>query len=123
MGALADPGGIAGAILAAIYAGLGVAQAAVVASQPLPALAQGGIAMPRTGGVAARMAEAGQPEIIMPLDRLSDVIAQFPTPGMGGGEGDIHLVVQIDAKPILDQIFPATRDRRVLLHMGALVGA
>ncbi len=42
----------------------------------LPRLADGGIVMPRPGGVLAMLAEAGQPEAVIPLDRLGS---------MGGG--------------------------------------
>ena len=36
----------------------------------LPQLAEGGIVMPRPGGVLANIAEAGQPEAVIPLNRL-----------------------------------------------------
>jgi hypothetical protein len=38
----------------------------------LPQLAEGGIVMPRPGGVLANIAEAGQPEAVIPLNRLGD---------------------------------------------------
>jgi hypothetical protein len=38
----------------------------------LPRLAEGGIVMPRPGGVIAQLAEAGQPEAVIPLNRLGD---------------------------------------------------
>jgi phage-related protein len=36
----------------------------------IPKLANGGIVMPRPGGVIANLAEAGKPEAVIPLDRL-----------------------------------------------------
>jgi hypothetical protein len=36
----------------------------------IPRLAEGGIVMPRPGGVIANLAEAGKPEAVIPLDRL-----------------------------------------------------
>jgi hypothetical protein len=36
----------------------------------IPKLAQGGIVMPRPGGVLANIAEAGQAEAVIPLDRM-----------------------------------------------------
>jgi TP901 family phage tail tape measure protein len=36
----------------------------------IPKLAEGGIVMPRPGGVFANLAEAGQPEAVIPLDRM-----------------------------------------------------
>jgi hypothetical protein len=38
----------------------------------IPRLAEGGIVMPRPGGVLATIAEAGQAEAVIPLDRLGD---------------------------------------------------
>lgn len=45
----------------------------------LPQLADGGIVMPRPGGVLANIAEAGQPEAVIPLDRAG-----------GFGKGDTY---------------------------------
>ena len=39
----------------------------------LPRLAEGGIVMPKPGGVIAQIAEAGQPEAVIPLDRFGDM--------------------------------------------------
>lgn len=44
----------------------------------IPQLAGGGIVMPRSGGTLARLAEAGKPEAVIPLDR------------MGGVGGEVH---------------------------------
>jgi TP901 family phage tail tape measure protein len=38
----------------------------------IPALADGGIVMPRAGGVLAQLAEGGRPEAVIPLDRMGD---------------------------------------------------
>jgi hypothetical protein len=38
----------------------------------IPRLAEGGLVMPRPGGVFANIAEAGQPEAVIPLDRLNE---------------------------------------------------
>ena len=39
----------------------------------IPRLADGGIVMPRPGGVLANIAEAGQPEAVIPLDRFDEM--------------------------------------------------
>jgi len=39
----------------------------------IPALAEGGIVMPRPGGVLAQLAEAGKPEAVVPLDKLGSM--------------------------------------------------
>jgi len=45
----------------------------------IPKLALGGIVMPRPGGVFANLAEAGQPEAVIPLDRMGDFQKTKPT--------------------------------------------
>lgn len=103
--------------LAAVIGALGAAQAAVIASTPLPeipAFATGGIVQPQPGGTLATVAEAGVAEAIIPLDRLDAMLAN-------GGGGTTHLVVNIDSRPILDQIFDATRNGTVLISSGAVV--
>jgi hypothetical protein len=108
-------------ILAAIVAAAGVAQAAIIAAKPLPALAAGGIVAPRQGGVPVTVAEGGQPEVVFPLDRLDEFLSRRPSADTAPDGGMVHLQVMIDSKPILDQIFPATRDRRVLIDAGSVV--
>lgn len=39
----------------------------------IPRLAEGGIVMPRPGGVFANLAEAGKPEAVIPLDRMGSM--------------------------------------------------
>ena len=122
---LADVG-LVGGILAGIAAAASLVAVALAEPKAPPALAEGGIALPRPGGQSVRVAEAGQPEIIAPLDRLGEILASFPTQSMagtgeGGEGGDIHLTVQMDSKPILQQIFPATRNREILIDARAVV--
>jgi hypothetical protein len=42
----------------------------------IPQLADGGIVMPRPGGVLANLAEAGKPEAVIPLDRMGSMGGQ-----------------------------------------------
>jgi tape measure domain-containing protein len=102
-------------------------QAAIVMSQSPPsppALASGGIVMPSIGGTVARVAEAGQPEVIFPLDQLNKFLRDVPSTNTGvSGDsgGNINLIVQIDSEPILKKIFPATKNRTVTISAGAVV--
>lgn len=59
---------------------VGAAMAAQAARVAGVQLAEGGIVMPRSGGVQATIAEAGQPEVVIPLDRAGEF-------GLGGGSG------------------------------------
>jgi tape measure domain-containing protein len=107
-----------GLIPAAVMAGLTAAQIGLISSKEPPQLAEGGIVMPRAGGVPAILAEAGQPEVVFPLEKLE----RFLGSGSGGSpEGDIRLVVNLDSQPFLDKIFPATRNRTILISAGAVV--
>jgi hypothetical protein len=81
----------------------------MVASQKIPSFAEGGIVMPTEGGTLAQIAEAGQPEAVIPLDRMGDF------------GGTTHLVVNLDSRPLLDKIFEATRNQTVLISAGAIV--
>ncbi len=90
---------------------------------PLPALKEGGIVMPRPGGTIARIAEAGMPEVIFPIDKLDQILNQIPSNNFNASDlgEDIHLTVQMDSKPILEKIFPATRNRQILIDARAIV--
>jgi hypothetical protein len=88
---------------------------------PLPAMpaASGGIFMPSPGGTIAQLAEAGQPEVVFPLTELERFLSGGSS--VSAGAGTMHLVVNMDSKPFLDTIFPATRNRTVLISAGAVV--
>jgi hypothetical protein len=108
-------------VLSAISAGVGAAQIAIVAGQQPPtlALAEGGIIPARAGGVNATLAEAGKTEVVFPLDKLENFINK----GSINNEnmGNIELKVYMDSKPFLDTIFPATRNKTVLISAKAVV--
>jgi hypothetical protein len=108
---LAAAVGIAGAIqLAAIYN----------AKPVMPKLAEGAVALPRPGGTQALLAEAGQAEAIIPLDRLDSMLARRGGAGMGSME-NIHLTVKIDSASLFKLIFPATRNKQILIDGRAIV--
>jgi hypothetical protein len=48
-------------------------------NKKIPKLADGGIVMPRVGGVIAQLAEAGQPEAVIPLNRLDQFTGKGQT--------------------------------------------
>jgi len=95
-----------------------------IQATPIPAAANGAIVNPTPGGTVIRVAEADQPEVIFPLDRLESFLSKgFNTNNMNTNEneGNINLVVTLDSKPFLDKIFPATKNRTVLISQGAVV--
>lgn len=59
----------------------------------LPRLAEGGLVMPQTGGVLAMLAEAGQPEAVIPLDRLGEF-------GGGGNVVNVTINAGIGTDPV-----------------------
>ena len=110
------PGYFASAALGA--AGAAAAWAAGGALKAVK-LADGGIVQPQNGGVSAMIAEAGQAEAVIPLDRLDSMLARAGSVGSDGGM--MNLVVNLDSRPLLDKIFEATRNRTVLISSGAVV--
>lgn len=64
-------------------------------------LAEGGLVMPRPGGVPAILAEAGEPELALPLSKAAD----FFRDAVGGSR--VEIIVQIDRVSLL----PEDRDR------------
>jgi len=93
---------------------------AAINSIPLPAAAMGGVVMPRDGGQVVNVAEAGVPEAILPLDRLDEVLASMGDRPEAGG-GMTHLTVNLDSKALLDTIYKATKDGRVLISARSIV--
>jgi hypothetical protein len=82
-------------------------------------LAEGGVVMPKAGGTNALIAEAGQAEAVIPLDRLDRMLETAGSGSSGGGMS--HIVVNLDSRALLDTIFEATRNRTVLIDGGAVV--
>jgi len=110
---------------AAAAAAFGAAKINLIKQQVGPAepqLAEGGIIMPKNGGVSATLAEAGVPEVAIPLDRLGEVLNKFNF-NQSGNESTtpVHLVVNMNSKPFLDTIFEATRNKTVLISADAVV--
>jgi hypothetical protein len=97
----------------------------IVGSMPLPSLASGAIAMPKNGGTNVTVAEAGMAEAIIPLNRLGEVLStiQQATPVNNvDNTTPVHLQVMMDSKVFLDKIFPATKNKTILIHANAVVG-
>jgi uncharacterized protein YukE len=80
-------------ILAGIVGALGVAQTAAIASAPIPQLAKGGIAFGETlVNVGEYSGSKSNPEVIAPLDRLTDIIrASLGDINTGGVNGNVVL--------------------------------
>jgi len=94
----------------------------IVSSISIPApvqLAAGGVVMPKVGGTIAKIAEAGIPEVVFPLDRLESFLEKNAM--ASNSEGMTHLQVMLDSKPILEKIFPASRNGTVLISARAVV--
>ena len=87
-------------VLAAIIGSLGAAQVGVIAAQPIPQFANGGIVSGRTLAEVGEYGSAsrGNPEVIAPLDKLKSLLGDTQG-GMVTGEfrlrGD-DLVVAVE---------------------------
>lgn len=88
-------------ILSGIIGVLGAAQAAIVAAQPIPEMAEGGVIPKRSGGTLVNAGEAGDDEGFIPMKKGTASIAnaiinnmrRYPTTGiegMAGGAGKIN---------------------------------
>ena len=67
---------IANPLMAVLVAALGAAQIATIAAQPIPALAEGGLAFGETLSVVGDNKNARvDPEVIAPLSKLKDLIS------------------------------------------------
>lgn len=112
-------------IAAGLVSAAGIAQAAAVIAQPIPALAQGGIVTPRPGGQIVQVAEAGQAEAVIPLDRMNEFIDNR---GFGGGPPQssesfpVSLTIKLSERQLYKGIFQATKNREVLIDASSVVG-
>jgi len=98
----------AAAVVSGVAAGVGVA------SEPLPALATGGIVTPQAGGVPVTVAEAGQPEVIFPLDKLDSFLSTRSTgnANTGGGFGGSSqpIRIQLNNQQWIDGVITTVAD-------------
>lgn len=81
-------GPFVGPALSALIAAFTAAKVGMIASQKYPALAEGGIVDPSPGGSLVRVAEAGKPELITPLDKagLGGITVVINAEVVGGRE-------------------------------------
>lgn len=94
-----------GMVLGLLMTGLVAAQVATIASQPLPALAQGGLASAPTLALVGDNPNARiDPEVISPLSKLKDMI------GMGG-QGEQALSVRLSGDDLLFVLERAQRSK------------
>ena len=109
---------------AAIAPTLAAAAAAFAASGAVQALAanlaDGGVIMPQPGGVPVNVAEAGQPEVVIPLDRLGEVLNDV-NQTTEVSPGIINLTVEMDSMPLFSKIFDATKSKNILISANAVV--
>ena len=88
-------------IAAAVAIGaMTAAQVGFILAQSPPSFAEGGIVMPSPGGTIAQVAEAGQPEVIFPLDKLQSLL----NTGGGGGGGNQQFHLYIDGSEITTRV-------------------
>jgi tape measure domain-containing protein len=114
---------IAAGVAAAAATALGLAQLKLVADQPLPALAEGGIVPAIPGGRQITVAEGGNSEGVIPFnDRGVDILAQamekaISKIGRGGGTTNVY----IDSELIYSNMYEASRRGAVKIDQRAIV--
>jgi len=92
-----------------------------VISANKPQLAQGAVILPTAGGTDVTVGEGGQAEAVIPLDRLDEMLSKRKANEAPGEDSMIHLVANLQGQPFLDLIFPATKNRTILIDGGAVV--
>ena len=95
-------------VLAGIVGGLGAAQVAAIASTPIPAMADGGLAFgPTLAQVGEYKGASANPEVIAPLDKLKSII------GENGGTQKIEIFGKISGNDIFlsNRIASENRER------------
>lgn len=95
-------------VLAGIVGGLGAAQIATIASTPIPAMADGGLAFgPTLAQVGEYKGASANPEVIAPLDKLKSMI------GENGGTQKIEIFGKISGNDIFlsNRIASENRER------------
>ena len=108
-------------IQAGLVAAAGAVQTALIAGQKPPALAEGGIVLPRPGGTIAQLGEGGSAEAVIPLNdesmsRLSDRIVEAMDRAGGAAEqSTIDLTVQLGDRELFRALAKANRDGRFLI--------
>jgi hypothetical protein len=112
--------GAAAAAASLVYTGLQIATIKKQVPPTKPSFAEGGIAMPQSGGINATIAEAGQPEVIFPLDKLEQFINQGNTFN-GSSDIPISMTIQLDSQTLYSGIFAATRNKTVLISAKAVI--
>lgn len=90
---------------ALIFGGIALA---IIAAASARFMAEGGVVMPRKGGVPAILAERGEPEIVLPLSKASEVLG-----GMGGSG-----VVSGVRVTVMGGLQSYSRNRSLARHIG-----
>jgi hypothetical protein len=118
-------GPIAGAIAAGVASGFGIAKIAMIKKQVPPAapsFAEGGIAMPKNGGMLANVADGGVPEVIFPLDKLETFLSNRSFSGSTSSDNvPINMTIKLDSKVLYSGIHSATKNHTILIDATAVV--
>lgn len=113
-----------GLIPAGIMTGIVLAQIAIIKKQVPPTkptfAAEGGIFPATPGGINTQLAEAGQTEVVFPLDKLESFLNQGSVNG-GSSDIPINMTIQLDSQTLYSGIFAATRNKTVLISAKAVV--
>ena len=130
--AFSDLGPIGGAIAAAIISGIGVAQIAIIASQPpppRPALAEGGLIQAAAGGVPVTVGEGRDDELVLPLndsvfERFADGLLRASTSNPNAsndGGNNLTVVIEGFGQIQLDLTQQALNNRKIRVPASSIV--
>lgn len=113
---------IAAGIAAAGATALGLAKLKLIADQPLPALAEGGIVPAVPGGNQFTIGEAGSAEAVIPLNdsTLSRLAGMINSSGGGSGQ-NMNINLNIDGETLGSWIYTASKNGYVIVDSRAVV--
>ncbi|MEC4016402.1 hypothetical protein [Streptomyces sp. H27-D2] len=81
----------------------------------VPALAEGGVVQPRNGGQLALLAEAGEPEAVIPLSKLNRILSQGGAPSGAALHRMAQAMEKLAERPVHVQVDSQTIARAVLV--------
>ena len=102
-------------VLAGIVGAVGLAEGIKVATEPLPALAEGGVIPATPGGLPFIGGEAGQAEAVIPLDRLPEISSQV------NNNQQFRIQIFNDEQLTSDKIYQMSENGLIKIHNRAIV--
>ena len=114
-----------GIAMAAVIGALGAAQTAMIAAQPLPELAEGGVVQATRGGVPVITGEGGANELVAPLTpEVYENLAQNIVAAQGASSASastLHVIFESGGIAVGEYVMKGTKNGTIKIDMRSLV--